>query len=115
MRPDLSASSSTDRHADVTPRDVASSHAFRLIDVREPHEYTGELGHIEGSELVPLGDIVSAAATWDRLEPLVLICRSGNRSGRAARLLQELGFEEAHNMAGGMLRWNAEGLPVARG
>ena len=87
---------------------------FRLVDVREPDEFTGELGHVAGAELVPLGDVAAAAAGWDREAPLVVLCRSGGRSGRAATALEQLGFKRVASMAGGMLRWNALGQPVAR-
>jgi len=103
-----------DPHHDVTPAEVARGlPGHRLIDVREPGELVGELGHIAGVEPVPLGTLVEVAAPWDRQTPLVMICRSGNRSGRATQVLAQMGFASVHNMAGGMLRWRAEGLPVA--
>lgn len=87
----------------------------RIVDVREPAEYTGELGHIAGAELVPLGTVDRAAATWDRDAPLVLVCRSGGRSGKAALALLDAGFKKVVSMAGGMLAWNASAIPVERG
>jgi len=86
----------------------------RLVDVREPDELTGELGRIEGAELVPLGTITEAAAGWDRDAELVLICRSGGRSGRAAAALAGMGFKRPVNMLGGMLAVNEAKLPVLR-
>ncbi|MCL4228846.1 MAG: rhodanese-like domain-containing protein [Myxococcales bacterium] len=85
-----------------------------MIDVREPHEFTGELGHVAGSKLVPLATLLDAARAWPRDEELVLVCRSGNRSGRAAQALAGAGFTRLYNLAGGMLAWNAAGLPVER-
>lgn len=85
-----------------------------MVDVREPHEFTGELGHVAGSRLVPLATVVDAARDWPRDDELVLICRSGNRSGRAAQALAAAGFTRVMNLAGGMLAWNAAGLPVER-
>lgn len=82
----------------------------RLVDVREPHEFAG--GHIDGAELVPLGTVVQAAAEWDRAQPILLICRSGNRSGRAAAELQRLGFQKLYNLTGGMMAWTGSGLPI---
>lgn len=79
----------------------------RFIDVREPHEYTGELGHIEGAELVPLATVEEAAKTWDREQPIVLICRSGRRSARAAEQLMLQGFQTVANMKGGMLAYRS--------
>lgn len=104
-------------HAAVREVDPAAVFAHgkgaRLIDVREPHEYVGELGHIEGAELVPLATLRAAATAWDRSREIVVVCRSGNRSGQGARQLVELGFTHVVNMVGGMLAWNQLGLPLA--
>jgi rhodanese-related sulfurtransferase len=99
-------------YRDVPPL-TAASHlaAVRRIDVREPDEYSGPLGHIEGAELVPLATVGAAAAGWDRGQPLLLICRSGGRSARAATLLAGMGFTTLFNLSGGMLGWEANDLP----
>lgn len=102
-------------HYDVPPTEAkANLDSYRLIDVREPHEYTGELGHIDGAELVPLAQVPAAANGWDKDQKILLICRSGRRSANAADYLGGLGFEHAHNLLGGMIRWNGEGLPVVK-
>ncbi|MBK9037241.1 MAG: rhodanese-like domain-containing protein [Myxococcales bacterium] len=102
-------------YRDVSPAaTIAARGAVHLVDVREPHEFTGELGHIAGSELVPLATVMDAARAWDRARDLILICRSGNRSGRAAEALVAAGFARVMNMTGGMLAYNAAGLPVER-
>jgi sulfur dioxygenase len=85
---------------------------YRLIDVRQPAEYTAELGHIHGSELVPLDALAGAAASWDRAAPVVTVCRSGGRSGTAAQLLESMGFQYVASMAGGMMIWNEEERPA---
>ncbi len=105
-------------HRDVQPEQVfADRAAARVIDVRDPHELTGELGHLQGAELVPLAILASAASRWPRGEPLVLVCRSGRRSEQAANLLTAAGFRRVMNMVGGMLAWSRAQLPVvhARG
>ncbi len=79
---------------------------IRIIDVREPHEFTGPLGHIEGAELVPLATLARASRDWSKDTPLVLVCRSGARSGRAAIWLKGQGFERPLNLEGGMLAWH---------
>lgn len=101
---------------DLSPLDVYSRPPGgpRLVDVREAHELDGELGHIRGVEHVPLATVAQAAAAWDRDAEIVVICRSGGRSARAAEQLAALGFRRVLNMAGGMLAWNAAGLPVER-
>ena len=86
---------------------------FRLIDVRQPDEFTGELGHIDGSELHPLDTLPEASRAWDREQPLVLICRSSGRSDRAALWLESAGFQQVASMVGGMNAWHQMRKPVA--
>lgn len=88
----------------------------RRVDVREPSEFEGPLGHLPGAELVPLSTLPEKAAAWPRDVPLLLICRSGARSLKAARLLAELGFTSLYNLEGGMLAVNEAGrAPIAPG
>ncbi len=87
-----------------------------LLDVREPDEFRGELGHVPGSVLVPLREL---AARADELTPfrdrdVIVVCRAGVRSATAAALLTGLGFEHVWNLRGGMLDWNEAQLPVER-
>ena len=107
------AAAHADGFRDVDPI-LLSEHLgeAHLVDVREPHEYVGELGHIEGTELVPLATVTSKAATWDRDAELVVICRSGARSGQAARALVGMGFTRVMNLRGGMLAYNQARLPI---
>jgi sulfur-carrier protein adenylyltransferase/sulfurtransferase len=102
-------------YRDISPQALfAARGEVRLIDVREPDEFTGELGHLPGAELVPLATVGARAASWDRAAELVVICRSGARSGRAAEELVRAGFQHVMNLAGGMLAYNAAQLPVER-
>jgi molybdopterin/thiamine biosynthesis adenylyltransferase/rhodanese-related sulfurtransferase len=83
-----------------------------LIDTREPHEY--QEAHLENGRLVPpglLGDEIEAAAP-DKSARTILYCRSGNRSALAAAQMQALGYENVASMAGGILAWQEQGLPV---
>lgn len=75
----------------------------RFIDVRQPEEFDGELGHLDRAELVPLTNLDQSAKSWAPDEPLLLICRSGNRSGHAAAALVQAGFSRVGNLKGGML------------
>ncbi|HEY5928249.1 MAG TPA: MBL fold metallo-hydrolase [Kofleriaceae bacterium] len=83
-----------------------------LVDVREPQEFTGELGHVPGARLVPLTKLMDASAEWDRDAEIVLVCRSGGRSAWAAIELAKRGFRHLYNLRGGMLAWNEARLPV---
>lgn len=84
----------------------------RLVDVREPDELVGPLGRIEGVENAPLRGVTAAAAPWSRDQALVVLCRSGGRSGQAALALEKMGFTAVASMAGGMLEWHQHHLPV---
>jgi rhodanese-related sulfurtransferase len=86
---------------------------YRLIDVRELHEWNGELGHIQGAELIPMGEIAGSLDKINQNEEILLICRSGNRSGRVGQFLASQGYQVT-NLLGGMLDWNALNLPVSR-
>jgi rhodanese-related sulfurtransferase len=86
----------------------------RMIDVREPDEWVGDLGHVAGAELVPLATLAEKAKAWSREQEIVVICRSGGRSARGAGILASMGFTKLHNMSGGMMAWNASGLPTAK-
>ena len=94
---------------------LAHKDQVRLIDCRRPDEWSDALGHLGGAELCTLGDdLLRAAKAWDKAEPVVIYCRSGGRSGRAALMLEDLGFQKVASMAGGMLAWNQEGRAVER-
>ncbi|MDH5490812.1 MAG: rhodanese-like domain-containing protein [Myxococcales bacterium] len=84
-----------------------------LVDVREIRELTDPLGHVAGVRHVPMGAVGAAFAEVDRAQPIALICRSGGRSGAAARRLVAMGFERVYNVSGGMMGWNRAGLPVS--
>lgn len=87
----------------------------QIIDVREPEEYSGALGHIGGARLIRLDELKQRAGEISRDKPVVAVCRSGARSAQAVIMLQREGFQELANLAGGMLRWRAEGRVVAGG
>ncbi|MDI4634574.1 MBL fold metallo-hydrolase [Pelomonas sp. V22] len=87
----------------------------QLLDVREPHEFNDALGHIPGARLLPLQELAQRITELDPEQPLVAICRSGARSAQATVLLRKAGLVRVANLAGGMLRWRAEQLPVEGG
>jgi sulfur-carrier protein adenylyltransferase/sulfurtransferase len=83
-----------------------------LVDTREPAEWSQ--GHLEGATLVPpvtvAEHIGEVAPDHDR--PVLLYCRSGARSMRAAKTLKELGYAQPINVAGGILAWEERGFPT---
>jgi len=87
----------------------------RVVDVREPNEFSGPLGHIRGATLVPLGELAAKAKELPTDKPIVAVCRAGSRSAQATTILQQTGFKEVANLIGGMLRWRAEGHAVEGG
>ena len=93
--------------------DAAAS--VQIVDVREPGEFTGPLGHIQGATLMPMAALQARLAELDRARPVVTVCRSGTRSAQAAVLLGKAGLTQVANLAGGMLRWRAAGHPVNGG
>ena len=100
---------------EITPQEAFTeldAGGVKLIDTREPYEY--EESHIDGSELIPPGVIADriAVAVPDKSQRIILQCRSGVRSYDAGQVLQELGYEDVASMAGGILEWEAQGLPV---
>ncbi|GIP40832.1 rhodanese-like domain-containing protein [Paenibacillus sp. J31TS4] len=84
---------------------LASGEALFIVDVREPQEWAA--GHLSGSLHIPLGQLPQRAGELDREREIILVCRSGNRSGLACELLGEQGFRTV-NMTGGLLAWTGE-------
>jgi rhodanese-related sulfurtransferase len=102
----------------ITPTELhellKSETPLRLVDVREPAEFISELGHIGGSELVPLGTLGPALTRFageDRT--IISICRSGMRAQKAAALLAEQGCK-VRVLTGGMMAWNEAKLPISK-
>ena len=87
--------------------DAAAENSVLLLDVRDDDEW--DAGHARGAVHVPLDSLDPASFQPD--VPVVAVCRSGNRSGKAAELLAQGGIDVV-NMAGGMTAWANAGLPV---
>ena len=84
----------------------------QILDVREPEEFDGPLGHIPGAKLIPLGSLGEQLDEISKEQPIVTLCRAGGRSARASLMLQQAGFPNVANLAGGILRWRAQNLTV---
>jgi rhodanese-related sulfurtransferase len=98
---------------DYTPQKVSemlrNGDDVQLVDVREPYEH--EAGRIAGDRLIELGRLSQEAASIDPERPVIFYCRTGGRSGMATQAFARAGFD-AHNLAGGLVAWDAAGLPL---
>ena len=99
---------------ELTPRELAEKlrrgDDFDLIDVREPFEW--EIAHIEGARLVPLSTFPDAIKELDSSREIVVQCKVGGRSARAAEALIAAGFRNVWNLAGGITRWSDDVDPA---
>jgi rhodanese-related sulfurtransferase len=116
----LASASASAAHAQTSAVDVKQVAALQgrgtlLLDVREPDEYAQ--GHAPGSILIPLGQLEQRLSELrsHKDKSIALICRSGNRSAQAQKLLIRAGFSTTVNVEGGMIAWQKAGLPVAGG
>ena len=87
--------------------------AVRVVDVREESEWTGPDGCLSVGEFVPAASLLDHVAAWPKDEQVILVCRSGGRSDRAAVQMERLGFRQVASLSGGLLLWRALGLPMA--
>ena len=86
--------------------------ASLVLDVREPSEWSGELGHIRGAKLIPLGELRAKLGELPKDVPIVAVCRSGGRSAQACVILEASGFSRVANLSGGMIGWRSLGFAV---
>ena len=86
---------------------LSSDKNIALIDVRTQSEYYGKIGHIDGSKLIPLGNLNDSISTvkWEAYDGIYTICLSGGRSAQAVNILKKNGIK-ATNVRGGMVAWN---------
>jgi rhodanese-related sulfurtransferase len=85
-----------------------------VVDVCEPAEFAA--GHLGGAKNIPLAELESklANAVKNKNLPLILVCQTGARSGRAVAVAKKLGYEQAQALGGGMASWKAANLPIER-
>jgi molybdopterin/thiamine biosynthesis adenylyltransferase/rhodanese-related sulfurtransferase len=102
---------------DIEARELAEKlqqgEDIHLLDVREPHEL--EISRLEGSDLIPLGQLAARLSELDSAEEMVVFCKSGTRSARALELLTSAGFRKIKNLKGGINSWAREvdpSLPI---
>ncbi|MBP6782123.1 MAG: rhodanese-like domain-containing protein [Ottowia sp.] len=85
-----------------------------VIDVCEPAEY--QAGHVGGARSIPLGELEAKlpGAVKNKATPLVLVCASGMRSGRAVAIARKLGYDNAQSLSGGLKSWREASLPIEK-
>ena len=85
-----------------------------VVDVCEAAEYAA--GHIVGAKNIPLSELEGRLATVvkNKSLPLILVCQSGARSGRAVAVAKKLGYEQAQSLGGGLAAWKAANLPIEK-
>ena len=95
-----------------TVYDIQDRDDVYVIDVREQSEYDEK--HIPGVTLLPMSEIQGRVNEIPTDKEVILTCRSGNRSGQVTQFLQQNGFDNVHNMQGGIVAWEQAGLPVEK-
>lgn len=83
-----------------------------ILDVREQSEY--DQGHIPGVKLIPTGEVANRLSEIPKDKPVIVTCRSGNRSSTITKYLREQGYTNVHNMEGGIVAWQGAGYPVEK-
>lgn len=85
-----------------------------VVDVCEPAEFAA--GHVGGAKNIPLGQLEGklASVVKNKAVPVILVCQSGARSGRAVAIAKKLGFEQAQSLAGGIGAWRSASLPIEK-
>lgn len=100
---------------DISPQElIDAKKEVALIDVREVSEYHGELGHIEGAELMVLSSLPEKIETLPKDKCIVFVCRSGGRSAQATSFAKQHGYTHVFNMLGGMILWNNLQFPIEK-
>jgi rhodanese-related sulfurtransferase len=106
--------------ADATRKRLKNGEDILILDVRTPGEFVGELGHIKGAINLPLGQLSARLKELDeqlaayKTAPVIIVCRTENRSPKAARILKADGFLNVLAMQGGMASWCAKGFPTTK-
>lgn len=85
-----------------------------IVDVREPNEFVG--GHLLNAKLIPLGELKARVGELEkyRERPIVVVCRSGQRSKIGSAQLKNRGFTQAYSLAGGVTAWQKAELPLEK-
>ncbi len=92
----------------TTFKEKTTNKSVQLVDVRTPNEY--HQGHIKNAKLADFfaNDFKEQIQKLKKEKPVYLYCRSGNRSGKALKVLSELGFKEIYDLKGGYMAWSKQ-------
>ena len=104
----------TPREAFALIQDNEDNPDFIIIDVRTPEEFAE--GHVEDAIIIDFysESFADELNALDKNKTYLIYCRSGGRSGKALKIMEELGFTKVYNMSGGIVDWKAEGLPTTK-
>jgi rhodanese-related sulfurtransferase len=85
-----------------------------VVDVCETNEFAA--GHVTGSKNIPLGELEAKLpnSVKNKTVPLILVCQTGARSGRALAIAKKLGYEQANSLGGGLAAWRSANLPIEK-
>ncbi len=85
-----------------------------IVDVRSPDEYAA--GHITKSKNIPLDEIQTKSKQLEKFKkrPIVIVCKTGNRAGKAANQLRKLEFDKLFHLTGGLVEWQKDNLPLQK-
>ncbi|WP_342618663.1 rhodanese-like domain-containing protein [Rhodoferax sp. GW822-FHT02A01] len=85
-----------------------------VVDVSEPGEFAA--GHLGSAKNIPLGELENklVATVKNKTLPLILVCQTGARSGRAVAIAKKLGYEQAQSLGGGLTAWKGANLPIEK-
>ena len=92
--------------------DIQGEEDVYILDVREQYEYDEK--HIPNVTLLPMSEIQNRLNEIPTDKEVIITCRSGNRSGQVTQFLEQNGFDNVHNMQGGIVAWEEAGFPVER-
>ena len=109
-QPEVDVTSLPDTVDVLTVNALLDNDDVLILDVREQFEY--DAGHIPGITLIPMGEVPTRLSEIPTDKEVILTCRSGNRSGQVTDFLRDQGYTNVHNMEGGIVAWQAAGLPV---
>ena len=106
----------SDKFSLIAPQELKEKlgEDIQLIDVRTPQEFAE--GHLKGAILIDYtqSDFMNRMSKLDKSKDLYIYCRSGNRSGKASRKLESMGFPKVYDLKGGILNWNQNNMKVVK-